>query len=110
MINPRPELITTLVERWRLETNTFHLYHGEATITLKDMHFITCLFVDGLAVNSANLIPTEIEALQDYVQSLLRKRPATSDLSSGRIKMIWLRSHFSYVEGAIGDDDTVTIH
>ncbi|CAN1309826.1 Protein MAIN-LIKE 2 [Linum perenne] len=45
-----PELITTLVERWRPKTNTFHLYLGETTITMEDMHFITGLTVDGLAI------------------------------------------------------------
>ncbi|CAN1788522.1 Serine/threonine-protein phosphatase 7 long form homolog [Linum perenne] len=49
-LTPDLELITALVERWRLETNTFHLYHGEATITLEDMHFITGLAVDGLGI------------------------------------------------------------
>ncbi|CAN1295055.1 Serine/threonine-protein phosphatase 7 long form homolog, partial [Linum perenne] len=59
--NSDPELITTLVERWRPKTNTFHLYHGEATIIMEDVHFITGLTVDGLAVTSATLIPTDAE-------------------------------------------------
>ncbi|CAN1781992.1 Serine/threonine-protein phosphatase 7 long form homolog [Linum perenne] len=105
-----PELITALVERWRPETNTFHLYHGEATITLEDMHFITGLTVDGLAVTLASLIPTEAEKLQDYVQNLLGKRTNTSDLSSGRIKMTWLHTNFTYHQGAIRDDNIETMH
>ncbi|CAN1812075.1 Protein MAIN-LIKE 2 [Linum perenne] len=88
-LTPYPELITALVERWRPETNTFHLYGGEATITLEDVHFITGLSVDGLP---------------------LGKKPAPSDVLSGRIKMTWLRSHFAYREGAISDDDIQTIH
>ncbi|CAN1126248.1 Serine/threonine-protein phosphatase 7 long form homolog [Linum perenne] len=105
-LTPDLELITALVERWRLETNTFHLYHGEATITLEDMHFITGLAVDGLGVTSTTLILTEAKNLCDYVQNLLGKRLATSDLSLGRIKMTWLRTNFTYREG----DDIETIH
>ncbi|CAN1292417.1 Protein MAIN-LIKE 2 [Linum perenne] len=70
-LTPDPELITTLIERWRLETNTFHLYHGEATITLEDIHFITGLSIDSLPVTSDNLIPTGNDELAAYVGSLL---------------------------------------
>ncbi|CAN1138908.1 Protein MAIN-LIKE 2 [Linum perenne] len=104
-LTPDPELITALVERWRPETNTFHPYGGEATITLEDVHFITGLSVDGLPVTSPRLIPTDLDELCAYVESQLGKKPATSDVLSGRIKMTWLRSHFAYRDGAISDDD-----
>ncbi|CAN1766550.1 Serine/threonine-protein phosphatase 7 long form homolog, partial [Linum perenne] len=109
-LTPDLELITALVERWRPETNTFHLYGGEATITLEDVYFITGLSVDGLPVTSLRLIPSELDELCAYVESQLGQRPAPSDVLSGRIKMTWLRSHFAYREGAIIDDDIHTIH
>ncbi|CAN1184257.1 Protein MAIN-LIKE 2 [Linum perenne] len=108
-LTPDPELITALVERWRLETNTFHLYGGEATITLEDVHFITGLSADGLPVTSPRLIPSDVDELCAYVESQLGKKLAPSDVLSGRIKMTWLRSHFAYREGAISDDDIQTI-
>ena len=43
-------LITTLVERWRPKTHSFHLPHGEMTITLEDMEVIMGVPVDGLPV------------------------------------------------------------
>ncbi|CAN1156863.1 Protein MAIN-LIKE 2 [Linum perenne] len=88
-----------MVERWRPETNTFHLYEGQATITLEDMHFIMGMWIDGPPVMSATHIPTEMEALQAYVETHLEKRPPAFELSSGRIKMSWLRKNFTYVEG-----------
>ncbi|CAN1801736.1 Protein MAIN-LIKE 2, partial [Linum perenne] len=109
-LTPDPELITALVEWWRPETNTFHLYGGEATITLEDVHFITGLSVDGLPVTSPRLIPTDLDELCAYAESQLGKKPATSYVLSGRIKMTWLRSHFAYREGSISDDDIHTIH
>ncbi|CAN1178640.1 Serine/threonine-protein phosphatase 7 long form homolog [Linum perenne] len=109
-LTPDLELITTLVERWCPETNTFHLYHGEATITLEDVHFISGLTVDGLVVTSATPIPIDAAQLCDYVGNLLGKNPETADLNSGRIKMTWLWEKFAYREGAIRDDDIDTIH
>ena len=41
-------LITALVERWWPKTHSFHLPHGEMTITLHDMEVIMGVLVDGL--------------------------------------------------------------
>ncbi|RVX02949.1 Serine/threonine-protein phosphatase 7 long form-like [Vitis vinifera] len=43
-------LITSLVERWRPETHTFHLPVGEMTITLQDVAVILGLRIHGLPI------------------------------------------------------------
>ena len=49
-IDPDHALITTLVKRWRSEMHSFHLPHGEMTITLQDMEVIMGVPIDGLLV------------------------------------------------------------
>ncbi|CAN0903179.1 Serine/threonine-protein phosphatase 7 long form homolog [Linum grandiflorum] len=38
------------MERWRPETNTFHMYHGEVSLTLQDVAHLTDLSVTGDAL------------------------------------------------------------
>ena len=43
-------LITAFVERWRPKTHTFHLPHGETTITLQDVEVLLEIPIDGEAI------------------------------------------------------------
>ena len=43
-------LITALMERWQLKTHTFHVPHGEVTITLQDVEVLLELLVVGEAI------------------------------------------------------------
>ena len=43
-------LITAFVKRWRPKTHTFHLPHGETTITLQDVEVILRIPINGEAI------------------------------------------------------------
>ena len=43
-------LITAFVERWQPETHTFHLPHGETTITLQVVEVVLGIPIDGEAI------------------------------------------------------------
>ena len=91
-------LITALVERWRPETHTFHLPHGEMTITLEDMEVMMGLPIEGLPV-----VGKIDMKWKDECESLLGVTPPPSIpkpnqnksvLDGSRIKLKWLADHF----------------
>jgi len=47
------DMLTTLMERWDPNSNTFHLPIGEIIVTLKDVYRITRLPIRGKLVNMA---------------------------------------------------------
>ncbi|KAG8495970.1 hypothetical protein CXB51_009378 [Gossypium anomalum] len=83
-----PKLISALIERWILETHTFHLPCRECTITLEDVHFQLGLPVDGYAV-TGSVSSTDWGAV---CYELLGVIP--DNINGGRIKMGRLRDTF----------------
>ncbi|BBG98843.1 Aminotransferase-like, plant mobile domain family protein [Prunus dulcis] len=81
-------LISALVERWRRETNTFHLPVGEMTVTLEDVALILGLPIDGNPV-----IGVPVKTPHSVCEDLLGKAP--KDLNGGMLKLNWLRECFS---------------
>ncbi|CAN0846848.1 Protein MAIN-LIKE 1 [Linum grandiflorum] len=89
------ELCTALIDRWRPETNTFHMYHGEMTITLEHVAFITRLPVDGAAV--IREYPAKDYNWGPIIFRILGETPGKDDYAKdGRLKLTWLKRMFMH--------------
>ncbi|CAN0838274.1 Serine/threonine-protein phosphatase 7 long form homolog [Linum grandiflorum] len=87
------ELCTALMEWWRPETNTFYMYHGEMTITLEDVSFMTGLPVDGAAVFEE--YPARDYDWDETIFRILGEMPGADDYANdGRLKLTWLKRTF----------------
>ncbi|KAI3459879.1 hypothetical protein Pfo_016542 [Paulownia fortunei] len=95
-------LITTLFERWRPETHTFHFRIGEVILTLQDVAVIWGLPIDGQPVIGVDP-RRSIEQWQDYCHHYLGFRPTSQQFRGGCILLSVLRG---YLEANPMTDDT----
>ncbi|XP_021593151.1 protein MAIN-LIKE 2-like isoform X2 [Manihot esculenta] len=83
-------LISALVERWRKETNTFHLRIGEMTITLEDVALLL-----GLAIDGEPVLGVTYTSCKSVCEKFLGKVPDAGYMSGGMVKLSWLKEYFS---------------
>ncbi|KAL8098314.1 hypothetical protein AgCh_031183 [Apium graveolens] len=83
------KLISTLVERWRLVTNTFFTRHGEMTITLEDVDFILGLHVEGDAL-TCGVIENKAHYFVSNWFEPLTDEDVGEALYRNNIKLSWL--------------------
>ncbi|KAL8530157.1 hypothetical protein ACS0TY_007286 [Phlomoides rotata] len=100
-INPNRALIFTFVERWQPETNTFHMYFREMTITLDDVAYLTGLRVEGHVTSfvADEVDDFEIEDSANLVARLLgvTYNDTKMEIETTRgssVRLSWMRDRF----------------
>ncbi len=92
-------LITTLVERWRTETHTFHFPLGETTFTLEDVELILGLPIDGQVVTG--ITSGDLVSLCDQLLGFI---PPSTTIKGNAIKLSWLNNTFQELPHNATDD------
>ncbi|CAN1125197.1 Protein MAIN-LIKE 2, partial [Linum perenne] len=94
------ELVTALLERWRPETNTFHLLQGEATITLEDVEVLTGLPTRGRPVS----VGYDARAADVICQELLGATPPPTRFTRHQVKISWVKEQFDHLPAGASAD------
>ncbi|CAN1173654.1 Protein MAIN-LIKE 2 [Linum perenne] len=98
--SPCKELVTALLERWRPETNTFHLLQGEATITLEDVEVLTGLPTRGRPVS----VGYDARAADVICQELLGATPPPTRFTGHQVKISWVKEQFDRLPAGASAD------
>ncbi|KAG8493596.1 hypothetical protein CXB51_011785 [Gossypium anomalum] len=83
-----PKLISSLIERWRLDMYTFHLPFEKCTITLEDVYLQLGLLVDGVALTGSVQSADWGAIYYDLLGTI------SDNIYEGRIEIGWLRDIF----------------
>ncbi|CAN1182548.1 Serine/threonine-protein phosphatase 7 long form homolog [Linum perenne] len=98
--SPCKELVTALLERWRPETNTFHLLQGEATITLEDVEVLTGLPTRGRPVS----VGYDARAADVICQELFGATPPPTRFTGHQVKISWVKEQFDRLPAGASAD------
>ncbi|CAN1292164.1 Protein MAIN-LIKE 2, partial [Linum perenne] len=102
---PCKELVTALIERWRRETNTFHLVPGEATITLEDMEVLTGLPTTGRPL----IVSPDEQPVPEICEQWLGVQPPANAIQGRIVRVAWVKRLFDWLpDGATGE--VITYH
>ncbi|XP_016690649.1 serine/threonine-protein phosphatase 7 long form homolog [Gossypium hirsutum] len=99
------DLITALVERWRLETYTFHLSCGVCTITLEDIALQLEFPID-------NIVVTGFSTLSDpetLCYDLLGRSPGDGDDELTTLRFSWLNTTFEYLPSTATEREVMCV-
>ncbi|XBI10041.1 hypothetical protein VPH35_137437 [Triticum aestivum] len=78
--------LTSLIDRWRPETHSFHLTCGEMTVTLEDFGLITAMPIEGHALTGR----VERANWQQRVIALIDDRPPMKGNKTSGVWLKWL--------------------
>ncbi|CAN1787699.1 Protein MAIN-LIKE 2 [Linum perenne] len=93
-------MVTALIERWRPETNTFHLVPGEATITLEDVEVLTGLPTTGRPL----IVSPDEQPVPEICEQWLGIQPPPNAVQGRTVKVAWVKRLFDRLpDGASGE-------
>ncbi|KAL7233356.1 hypothetical protein ACSBR1_017056 [Camellia fascicularis] len=99
-------LVTTLVERQRIETCTFHFPIRESTVTLQDVALLFVLPDNGDTVIGKDL-GNKVDDLIALCMELLGATPIQQDFIRSSLKLKWILEHFRHLPHDVPDE---TVH